>query len=61
MSLVKGSDTTLVITGESFYTVGYDAEVSYKNIKATSVVIDSETQVTATFEGGIPIWSKIDQ
>jgi hypothetical protein len=60
-TLAKGSDTTLVFTGTGFYTIGYDVTASYKNIMATSVVVDSETQATATFEGGIPIWSKIDQ
>lgn len=56
VSLSK-TDTTLVFTGTGFYTVGYDVTAYYKEIEATSVVVDSETQVTATFEGGVPIWT----
>jgi len=52
---------TLVYTGEAFYTAGYTVTASYKSILATSVVVDSDTQATATFEGGIPIWTKTDQ
>jgi hypothetical protein len=55
------TDNTLVYTGEAFYTAGYTVTASYKEILATSVVVDSETQATATFEGGIPIWTKTDQ
>jgi hypothetical protein len=58
-SLTK-TDTTLVMTGENFYTVGYTVTASYKNIAASSVVVNSETEAVATFEGGVPIWSVID-
>jgi hypothetical protein len=58
-SLTK-TDTTLVMTGSNFYTVGYTVTASYNEIMATSVVVDSETQATATFEGGVPIYTKID-
>jgi len=61
ISSLSMSDNTLVYTGEAFYTAGYTVTASYKNILATSVVIDSDTQATATFEGGIPIWTKTDQ
>lgn len=60
LSLSK-TDTTLVITGQAFFTVGYDVTAFFKGIKATSVKVDSETQITATFEGGVPITSKKDQ
>jgi len=53
--------TTLVFTGENFYTVGYTAVATYNKIKATSVVVDSATQATATWEGGLPIYTKVDQ
>jgi len=59
-SLTK-TDTTLVFTGVNFYTAGYIASASYLKIDATSVVIDSETQATATFEGGVPITTAIGQ
>lgn len=58
-SLTK-TDTTLVMTGTSFYTVGYTVTASYRGIMATSVVVDSETQATATFEGGVPIFTVTD-
>jgi hypothetical protein len=59
LSLTK-TDTTIVITGESFYTVGYTVTASYGGFMASSVVVDSETQATATFDGGIPIYTKIE-
>jgi hypothetical protein len=49
------------MTGERLYTMGYTPTASYAGIMATSVVIDSETQATATFEGGVPIFIDDDQ
>jgi uncharacterized protein YwqG len=49
------------MTGKNLYTVGYTATASYNNIMADSVVVDSNTQATATFEGGVPIFTTIDQ
>jgi len=57
---LTSTETTIVFTGESFYTVGYTATASFKGIDATSVTLDSDTQATATFEGGVPINSIID-
>jgi hypothetical protein len=51
----------LVYTGTNFYTVGYSATASYAGYDASSVVVDSATQATATFEGGVPITSATNQ
>ena len=58
MSLTK-TDTTIIITGESFYTAGYTVTVSYGGFMASSVVVESETQAIATFDGGVPIYTKL--
>jgi hypothetical protein len=55
------TDTTMVLTGTSFYTAGYTTRVSYMGIDATSVVVDSATQVTATWTGGVPLTSQTNQ
>jgi hypothetical protein len=55
------SGNSLVITGQSFFTVGYTVTGSYMNAPATSITVDSETQVTMTFEGGVPITTKTEQ
>jgi len=49
------------MTGESFYTIGYAVTASFNGMMATSVVVDSETQATATFDGGVPISTVTDQ
>jgi hypothetical protein len=49
------TDTTIVMTGLNFHTADYTATASYLGFDATSVVIDSAEQATATFEGGVPI------
>ena len=53
-SLTKGSDTTIVITGTDFVTAD-TATVSFQAIEANTVVVDSVTQVTATFTDGVPL------
>jgi len=45
----------MVITGTAFFTSGYTASVAFMGVNATSVVIDSATQVTATWTGGVPL------
>lgn len=50
----------MVITGTAFFTSGYTASVAFMGVNATSVVIDSATQVTATWTGGVPLNSKTD-
>jgi hypothetical protein len=47
----------MVLTGINFFTSGYTGVVSYAGINATSVVIDSATQATATWTDGVPIRS----
>lgn len=54
-------DTTITFTGENFYTAGYDVSASYNEIPATSVVVNSETEAVATFEGGVPIFTVEEQ
>lgn len=61
MTELSKTDNTLVMTGENFYTVGYTVTASYAGIQASSVVVDSETQATATFDGGLPFITKTDQ
>jgi hypothetical protein len=56
-SLVKG-DTTITMTGTNFYTAGYTITASYAEIAASSVVVNSETEAVATFDGGVPIYTK---
>jgi hypothetical protein len=48
------SGTELKITGANYYTTGYAASVYLAGVKATSVVINSATEVVATFEKGLP-------
>jgi hypothetical protein len=40
---VEITGTTMVFTGEFFYTLGYSAQASFKDIPATTVTIDSNT------------------
>lgn len=49
------------MTGQAFFTAGYDVTAYFKGIKATSVKVDSESQLTATFDGGVPITTMKDQ
>jgi hypothetical protein len=60
-SLAKGSDTTMVITGNGFFTSGYTVTASFLGVNATTTVVDSATQVTATWTGGVPLTSVTDQ
>ena len=43
ISAISKTEQTVVITGTNFFTTGYFANVTIENIKADSVVIDSET------------------
>jgi hypothetical protein len=43
-----------VFTGTSFYTSGYLANAAYGGADADEVTIDSETQVTAIWNYGLP-------
>jgi len=44
----------IVFTGTDFFTSGYAVNASYSGIPADTVVVDSATQVTATWTMGIP-------
>jgi hypothetical protein len=47
-----------VFTGTDFLSsASYSSKVTYNGIDSTSVSLDSPTQVTATFEFGLPISS----
>lgn len=50
----KTDATTIVITGTDFWTVGYSGKVTLVGVAATSVTIDSSTQVTAVWTTGVP-------
>ena len=58
---LTSTGSTMVFTGTNFYTIGYTASVTWKGFEASSVIVDSETQATATFDGGVPINTVIDQ
>jgi hypothetical protein len=50
-----GSDTTITVTGINFYTAGYDVTATWLGFDASSVTVDSETQMTVTYDDGVPI------
>lgn len=54
-SIAQQDAYTLVFTGVGFSFTGFPAQVRYINIKADSVTVDSDTQVTAVFTNGIPL------
>jgi hypothetical protein len=58
---MKKKDNTLVFTGENFYTVGYKFTATYNKIAAASVVVNSATEAVATFTGGVPIVTAVEQ
>ena len=49
------STTTILITGTSFPTSGYDAVVIFKGVESSSSVITDATSILATFENGVPL------
>lgn len=44
----------IIFTGTNFFITGYTGGASYGGINADTVVIDSATQVTATWDFGFP-------
>lgn len=48
----------MVFTGTGFLTTGYTANVSFMNISADTVTIDSATKVTAEWTNGLPTTPK---
>lgn len=49
------TDGTIVFTGTNLDIAGFTASATFANVLADSVVIDSATQATATFNLGVPI------
>ncbi|CDW80878.1 ipt tig domain containing protein [Stylonychia lemnae] len=54
ISLVTGS-TQMVILGTNFLTIGYLATVKFQGLEADLVTIDSDSQVSATWNHGVPL------
>mmetsp|Transcript_29262 Transcript_29262/g.28379 ORF Transcript_29262/g.28379 Transcript_29262/m.28379 type:complete len:199 (-) Transcript_29262:1564-2160(-) len=52
---LSGDQVTVTITGSGLLLSGFDAIVTYKGVQASSSTIDSDTQVTATFDYGLPL------
>jgi hypothetical protein len=50
-----------VFTGTDFYDIGYTASASFMGVAADSVVIDSTTKVTATWNLGVPTTTLTDE
>jgi len=54
VSSITKSETTLVFKGTNFFTADFDASSVLDGVKADSVVVDSATQITATWSKGVP-------
>jgi len=54
---MANTNDKIIFTGTNFFTASYTAHVSYAGVPATSVAIDSATQVTATWTKGVPVAS----
>ena len=52
---VSKTDSTIVFTGTNFDIADFTHSAFYFNVEATSVVVDSATQATATFDLGVPV------
>jgi hypothetical protein len=52
---VTKTDGTIVFTGTNLDLADFEVSAIFANVDATSVVIDSATQATATFSLGVPI------
>lgn len=59
-SLTK-TDTTIVFTGKNFYTTDHVGKANFIGIQADSVVVNSATQVTATWTTGVPTTSSTSE
>ena len=60
-SAAISNGNTLVLTGSGFQfsTADTTANVSYAGVQADSVTVDSDTQVTATFNMGVPLGTDV--
>jgi len=54
---LSSTNDQIVFTGTDFFTSAYSAHASFAGVPATSVSIDSATQVTATWVKGVPVAS----
>lgn len=54
---MQQSGDSLVFTGLNFFVSDYSAGASFMDIEADSVTIDSDVQVTATWDKGVPTTS----
>ena len=55
VSSISNSKSTILFTGTNFDITDFTHTASFYDVEATSVVIDSVTQATATFDLGIPV------
>lgn len=46
---------TLTLTGSNYFTTGYAAKVTYASIAADSIVVNSATSLSATWNKGLPL------
>ena len=53
------TDSTIVLTGSNFDLVDFEATGTIMGVNADSVVIDSSTQATVTFDLGVPIANEV--
>jgi hypothetical protein len=51
---ITNTATQIVFTGTNFFTTDFNAHAAYSDVPADTVVVDSATQVTATWTMGIP-------
>jgi hypothetical protein len=52
---VSKTETTIVFTGTNLDLADFTPTASFASIDADSIVVDSSTQITATFNLGVPI------
>lgn len=54
---ISGDSYSIVFTGSNFLALPYTAKVTYADISADTVTVDSSEQVTATWTLGVPVSS----
>lgn len=53
------SGSNILVSGSNFLTSGFSAQLTYAGVTADSVSIDSASQVTATFNLGVPLSTSV--
>jgi hypothetical protein len=53
------TDSTIILTGSNFDLADFEATGTIMGVNADSVVIDSSTQATITFDLGVPIANEV--